>query len=72
MFIEELNSLVGLSLEEAEKKVVESGMKARSFTEDEITTQAGLPANVVMIRYNEDTKVVISAVTQATIDASWK
>jgi hypothetical protein len=67
---QQLNDLVGLPLAEAETLVRAAGCEPRSLTQDEITISLSLPGNVVQLRY-DDAEVVLSAETQASIDAKY-
>lgn len=67
---QQLAALVGLPLAEAETLVRAAGYRPRSLTKDAITTALSLPGNVVEIRY-DDAEVVLSAETQASIDAKY-
>jgi len=66
-----LKALVGLTVAKAEAAVRKAGLEPQSLTEDQITISIALPKNVVQLRYNAKNKVV-SAQTQASIDASYQ
>lgn len=66
-----LKALVGLTRTQAEAAVRKAGLEPQSLTEDQITISIALAKNVVQLRYNAKNKIV-SAVTQASIDAQYQ
>lgn len=68
---QELDTLLGLSVDEAEKIVVRNKLKPESSHERSFAPAITLPENVVSLGYN-DNKIVTSAKTQETIDAIYQ
>jgi hypothetical protein len=64
---QQLDSLIGLSVAEAEKNVIDAKLKPQSLSEDAIVPAITIASDIVRICYNEN-NVVTSAETQKSID----
>lgn len=67
----ELDELVGLTVQEAELLVRKAGLEPQSGPLGEARISLALPANVVQLNFDND-NFVVSADTQSTIDSSAK
>lgn len=67
---QELDGLIGLSVNDASLLIFKSKMAPRSYLDGTVTPSYTIPPNVVQI-YHDKNDIVISAETQASIDASY-
>ena len=65
----ELDALIGLNVDEAEKIVIDAGLKPQTYQVGDGRMMRGLPKNVVEL--NCENNVIVSAETQDAIDAKY-
>lgn len=67
---QELDSLIGLNVKDAEKNVCDHGLIPNSLHQETIVIALSLPVNEVRL-VHDNNSIVVSAETQASIDAKY-